>query len=254
MKYIKILLTLLVLASVVSCGSIKGTSSVEGKSSYKKSLKLYKKNKVAYDNLSFKSKVGVKVSGGSSVRLSSTLKMKKDELVLFSARVFGMSVLKAKVDRDSVFMYNKHDKNYIMKPISLINDLFNVEFSVSDIQKIFEAKAVGSLTKRNLKHLETTDKGYLVKDKKIGIIYELAANGTLLSQSFSHKKNKVVLEYAKYDDHDGFMYPKQIVFKYFKSGKINFSLTIYIRSVVWNKEKETYKFKIPKGYKELNII
>ena len=255
MKFLKSLLLVLSLVSLVSCGALKG-SKVSGEGiSHRKALKVYSKNELSYNNVSFKTKIILELEGSSKFRLNGVLKMIKGELIFLSANFYGITVLKAKIDKEKVQLYNKKDKTYIDKPTSLLKDMFNVDFDISEAQKIFEGKAIGEFNRKSLSYTETTDIGHVFKSKQWGWSYVLGKqNGELLKQYSVSKGNEISLEYGDYVNERGFDYPRKIVLKHIESGVLKFSVTINVKSVVWNKENDTYKFKIPKNYKEIKLF
>ena len=74
--------------------------------------------------------------GLQSLGFSSTIRLKKDERIWFSASKLGIEIARVMITTDSIYMMNRWEKEYAIASIDEISSFTSVPVSFTDLQNI----------------------------------------------------------------------------------------------------------------------
>lgn len=183
-----------------------------------------------------------------------SLRMEKDKTIWMSA---PFSMAKVLITPEKVSFYNKLDNTYFDGSFELLSDFVGTDLDFYKVQNILLGEALYNLNKDNY-IASTHESSYLLKPKKQQELFEIfyllnPAHFKMDSQQFAQpEENRILqIDYKNYQEVDKQKLPQNIKIIALES----FDETIIdleYRSVALN-EKIRFPFRIPSGYKEIEI-
>ena len=206
MRFLKYFLVLIIISS---CKPTKGVTSSptnldKERLNSKQVIRKVSKSKSKFK--SFQSKLKIKLNNkGKSKSYSANIRIIKDKAVWLSSTAGIVRVL---ITKDSLFYYNKLQKNYLKSSFSNIDEILGVKLSYEAIESLLLSEPVDKINKSDF-----NDSYNSIEDPYI-------FNWTIISTSLQINKN--VFEGSYFINSNNFKI-NQYSFK-IKDGRNNFSL------------------------------
>ncbi len=253
---LKITYRLLIILMVISCKSAKTVSSdaeINSNLSAKQLIKNNAKSIANFKTLTAKVKADYSredQSKGTTINL----RMEKDKTIWMSA---PFSMAKVLITPKKVSFYNKLDNTYFEGDFKLLSDFVGTDLDFKKVQNILLGEALYDL--KNDEYVASTfEKSYLLQPKEQGVLFEIfyLLNPThfkMDSQQFAQpNENRILqIDYQDYQKVDRQTLPQNIKIIAVESLDETI-IDLEFKSVVLN-EKIRFPFRIPSGYKEIQI-
>jgi hypothetical protein len=139
----------------------------------------------------FSSKINADYTDGNkNISVSITLRMYKDSLVWVSAGMFGIEGFRALINKDSVVILNKLEKNYAIIKTKEFSGITSTPLTVEQIQNIVIAKPVFDLQQYQIK-TNTIERLSIMSDQiKLGLLHHYKPSTLTMDSAYlSDKKN-----------------------------------------------------------------
>ncbi len=251
---LKISLILLLLA--FSCKTTKTISSdgeLTSDLSAKQLIKNNTKSVANFRTLTARVKADYS-SNDESKGTTISLRMEKDKTIWMSA---PFSMAKVLITPEKVSFYNKLDNTYFDGDFELLSDFVGTELDFDKVQNILLGEALYDLKKEEFV-ASTFEKSYLLQPKNQRDLFEIfyllnPSHFKMDSQQFAQpNENRILqIDYKDYQKVDKQKLPQTI--KIIAVEKFDETIIdLEYRSVALN-EKIRFPFRIPSGYKEIEI-
>ncbi len=198
-----------------------------------------------------------------NIAVSSTVRWRRDSVIWMNVRKLGFTVARIQVTRDSVFVVNYLQSNYIAKNLSYIEKTFGVPLDFSILQDILLGNPV-FLTDKDKLTLEKPIDGDVIlrgKDTRWKATYKLdATNFTVKEMLFEEPGTNRLLKicYKNYGNvrvpngtQQNFSYLRTIDVESPQTGKVSVVLEVDAESLEINVPKNI-KFEIPNHYQRMD--
>ncbi len=252
---LKTISTLLIILLVFSCKTAKTVSSDGEITSDFSAKQLIKKNAKSVAN--FKTLTArVKADYSRKDKSKGTtisLRMEKDKTIWMSK----LGIIKMIITPNRVALYNKLDNTYFDGDFELLSDFVGTDLDFNKVQNILLGEALFNLKKDDYV-ASTHENSYLLKPKTPNALFEIfyllnPSHFKMDSQQFTqHQEQRhLQIDYKNYQEVDKQTLPQNIKIIALES----FDETIIdleYKSVALN-EKIRFPFRIPSGYKEIEI-
>lgn len=193
----------------------------------------------------------------TSVSFSIKLRLEKDKTIWMSATKLGFPVAKVKITPHRVSYYEKLQKTYFDGDFSLLSKFLGTELDYEKVQNILLGQAVLNLKKGNY-NSKIENNLYQITPKKtndlFGILFFMNPNNFKLNkQEIRNPKKEQLLtvSYPNYTEIKGEQFPENINIRAIDQKKTT-TINLEYRTVEFN-QNLTFPFKIPNGYKEINL-
>ena len=244
------------LVLTISCKSGKASSSTIMNLSAKKVIK--KNDEVKFNKSNIKANLSIKYSGKAELpNLKASLRMVKDSIIWISVSKFSIPLAKIIITQDQVQFYEKLSKTYFIGDFKLIREWIGVELDFSKVQNLFIGEPLLNLNQDKYE-VNIQGNSYVLKPKNGNPIFEIffwidPSNYKLKREELksANKDQSLSIVYKDYTKLDKSLFPKG--FLIIASGEENETkIDITYRNVVYNAMLR-YPFKIPNGYKEIEL-
>ncbi len=198
-----------------------------------------------------------------NIAVSSTVRWRRDSVIWMNVRKLGFTVARIQVTRDSVFVVNYLQSNYVAKNLSYIEKTFGVPLDFAILQDILLGNPV-FLTEKDKLTLEKSVDGDVIlrgKDQRWKVTYKLdATNFAVKEMLFEEPGTSRVLKicyknYGKVRVSNGaeqnFSYLRTIDIESSQTGKVSVVLEVDAESLEINVPKNI-KFEIPNHYERVD--
>ena len=177
--------------------------------------------------------------------------MRKDSVIWLNAKKLGVEAARIQITKDSIYIINRLDKNYIISDFKYIEDRYGLPANFETLQALLLGNPV-VITMDN-KTAETNDLNYVLKANNDQIENEYWLDGAtflLTEMNFKEQEQKreLSVQQSGYEDITAFgAFPKDraILVESRETGKI--SIAIEFSKIEINTAK-SIKFKIPDHY------
>lgn len=188
--------------------------------------------------------------------VSSTIYVRKDSLIWLNIKKVGVEAFRIQITPDSIYIINRLDKNYAIKPLSFIEKKFNLTANFKSLQALFLGNPIFLTNPKELVAGIKEDQYHLAgKRDQLTNEYFMAAGSYLLAKmSFVDLATERTVEIEQGDYQDGEEYQN---FSYFRSININSTHDDYARidlkfkKITINTPK-TIRFEIPSHYTKID--
>lgn len=253
----KISFIAIIVLSFSACKSTKvtNTSGKMGLSS-KKVIKNHYAN--TFDKKTINAKLKIKYKGkSSSLGVSASLRIQKDETIWISLTKFGFAAGKVLITPNRVSFYEKLNRTYFDGDFSLLSNFLGTELDFQKVQDLLLGQSLLDLKKESF-DLSVSDKNYLLKPKIGNPLFDILflinpINFKINSQQLNQKEenNTLVINYANYETIENEFFPREI--NIIASDLKNTStIDVDYRSVEFNKTL-SFPFEIPKNYEKIEL-
>lgn len=257
MQYsLKISFTFVLLLLFFSCKTsktISTSSEIDSDLSAKQLIRNYSKNAANFKTLTAKVKADYSRKDGSKGTTIS-LRMEKDKTIWMSA---PFSMAKVLITPEKVSFYNKLDNTYFKGDFKLLSEFVGTDLDFNKVQNILLGEAIYNLNKDEYV-ASTFEKSYLLQPKNQQKLFEIfyllnPSHFKMDSQQFFQPQDNRILQidYKDYQRVDKQTLPQNIKIIAVESLDETI-IDLEYKSVALN-EKIRFPFRIPSGYKEIEI-
>ena len=253
LKISLILASLLVFFSCKTSKTVTTTDEIDSDLTAKQLIKRYSKNEANFKTLTAKVKADYSRQDQSKGTTIS-LRMEKDKTIWMSA---PFSMAKVLITPEKVSFYNKLDNTYFEGDFKLLSDFVGTDLDFNKVQNILLGEAVHSLNKDEYV-ASAYEKSYLLQPRNQQKLFEIfyLINPThfkMDSQQFAQpQENRILqIDYKDYQMVDRQTLPQNIKIIAVESLDETI-IDLEYKSVALN-EKIRFPFRIPSGYKEIEI-
>lgn len=191
--------------------------------------------------LSLRGRVNI-TQNDKSMSFNIHIKNRIDSLIWVSASgPLGIEIIRAQLTPTSIYLMNKINKTFFIRPASEVKNLLNFEVSFFDIQDILNAKPK---ILKNSYDLHLTQTGYILFTDSLS--YTINPNYSIERVKISQEKDNLELTYEQHNKTDNF--PKKVTFK--AETEDLFEVVVNYSKVQFNKS-EKILFNVPESYEEI---
>jgi hypothetical protein len=198
-----------------------------------------------------------------NIAVSSMVRWRRDSVIWMNVKKMGFNVARAQVTRDSVFVLNYMQNNYIAKSMSYVEKTFGVPLDFAVLQEVLLGNAV-FLTDKTKLTIEKSAEGDVIlrgSDVRWKATYSLdAANFSVKEMLFEEPaakrslkityKNYAILQVPNHGQKN-FSYLRTIEMESTQTGKVTVVLDIDAESLEVNVPKNI-RFEIPSNYPRMD--
>jgi len=190
-----------------------------------------------------------------SQSVSAEIKIKKDEKILVSIRVLGITMAKALITPKEVKYYEKINGNYFEGNYEALSQWLGTDLDFNKIQNMLIGQPIDDLTKENYAY-ELSDKFYqlnAVEDKTEKSFFFELKNYLLKKQEIvqAEKERTLTVNYAEFQNFTSAILPSSLQINALqKKGKTEISIDY--NSVTFNEEL-SFPYSVPDGYDRIFI-
>ncbi|MBO3115185.1 DUF4292 domain-containing protein [Winogradskyella sp. DF17] len=257
-RYLKfnVVLILAIAFLVTGCKSTKSviaSGEASDKLSVKQVVKQHQKSEADFKTLQAKVRIDI-VEGDKAQGLTFNFRMEKDKIIWLSA---PLGLARMMITPDSVRFYNKQDNEYFDGNYQLLSDFVGVELDFLKVQNILLGQAIFNLQDQPHK-VEVNENSYALQPKNQNALLELfyIINPSHFKmdslQLFQQLEKRILqVDYTSYQKVDYEVLPQNInIIAVEDTDEVKVELEF--KSITLNQELR-FPFKIPKGYKEIQI-
>lgn len=255
-KYFKVIIVLAMIFSLSSCKSTKAiaaTGEVSSKLSAKQLIKAHGKGKANFKTMQAKAKISI-TQGDNSQGATFSLRAEKDKTIWLSA---PLGLVRIKITPEKVQFYNKTDNSYFDGNYELLSSFVGFELDFQKVQNILLGQAIYDLKKQPHK-VDIQNNEYVLAPKEQDEVLEIfylfnPSHFKLNSLELAQQSEKRFLQvnYKSYQEIN-----KSIIPKFIKIIAVQDTdqalIDMELKSVKLN-EKVRFPFKIPSGFKEIEL-
>lgn len=248
--YFQVCLFAIFLATTACTATKKANKTAEQKGEMTAELliKTVEKQAINYEWFDGRAKLKyVDMSQNRSIR--ANIRIQKDSLIWMSFQLLGIEGARVKITPDTVYVLNRLNQEYMVKPLSFIEDNYNLPADFNAIAALL----VGSPYFYNTPHLlEEQDSVYVLRaSEPLKTIYGIDKKDLKILDLTLEDKNKQTVEvlfksYAALDEKQIFSYFRDIVISSPTQG--NASVEIEYTKVTFD-EPANVSFSVPEKYK-----
>lgn len=191
-----------------------------------------------------------------SQRVNAEIKIKKDELILISVRVLGITMAKALITPTEVRYYEKINNSFFVGDFTSLSRWLGSDLDFSKVQNMLVGEALDDLSKgkytanivnqmfslKDSTDVNTTKEYFFESEKYL-----------IKKQQITQKSQDRILQivYPNYADFDQILMPTNIIIDAIQSkGKTN--IKIDYNSITFN-EDLSFPYHVPDGYEQIFI-
>lgn len=208
-------------------------------------------NENSFDYESLQTKLDIKFKDErNSLGLKGQLRMQKDSLIWISLSMkLGIEVARVMVTNDSIKFINRSNRTYLSESLDNVKEMLPIDASMSYIQNILVGN--DSQLKRSDRYKTSIDNDlYKLESSRDGLLMKQL---WIIPETFRisrYEINSISLLYDKFDNIDGKILPKKIIFETNDSSNIKIEIDY---SEIKTEEKLDFPFNISKKYNKINL-
>ncbi len=190
-----------------------------------------------------------------SQSVSLEIKIKKDETILVSVRVLGITMAKALITPKRVSYYEKINGTYFDGNYAVLSRWLGTELDFNKVQNMLLGEALDDLEKGNYQ-FSVEDGKYKLQGKDKAISKEFffeGANYLLKKQVVAQggqQPRSLEIQYPAHNQYQAALLPKEIKIEAEQKDRVNIKIEY---KVVTFDEKLTFPYEVPEGYEQLFI-
>jgi hypothetical protein len=243
---------------LVSCSAKKAVvaeTAVSDKITADKIIEYHYKNKGNFNTLYIKSNVSYK-DPNQSQNVTAEIKIKKDEIILISIRVLGITMAKSLITPDKVQYYEKLNSSYFEGNYSALSKLLGTELDFQKVQNLLLGEAIDNLKngKYNLALEENKYKLTAVSNLDVIKNFYLASDNYLLKkEEISQPSLQRMLQviYPSRKSSEEFNLPSGIAIEANQKSEKT-TININYNSISFNEEL-SFPYSVPNSYERIFI-
>lgn len=186
--------------------------------------------------------------------LTADIRIKKDEKILVSTKLLGITIAKALITPTQVSYYEKGNNTYFIGNYSSLSNFLGTDLNFQKVQNLLLGQAVSNFNNSNYQ-IESNQNIIQIKTKEVIDVQENfvfdSTNFTLKSQEIDQKsKNRSVsINYLAYNTFPETVLPKELII-FAKQENKQSEIKIAYKNITFN-ENLTFPFEVPEGYKQI---
>jgi hypothetical protein len=253
-KYIG-LLSFCILVSCSAKKAVIAESAANDQLSADKIIENLYKNKLNFNTLYIKSSVSYS-DPNQSQNVSAEIKIKKDEIILVSIRILGITMAKALITPEKVHYYEKLNSSYFEGNYAVLSKLLGTELDFQKVQNLLLGEAFDNLKtgKYNLTLEENKFKLESISNSAISKKFYLSSDNYLINkEEISQPSLERMLQviYPARKTAGEYNLPTGIAIEANQKSEKT-TITINYNSVSFNEEL-SYPYSVPNSYERIFI-
>ena len=237
---------------VFSCGVLEKSTPTQKKfNSYAGILKKVNEQNISPSWLSLNSKITIEKEGQYS-KVNASIRIKKDSIIWISLKApLGLEVLRVMLTPDSVYLMNRLEKTYFVRPFTHIKESIKEDINFFQLQEILFASPTINSNELKIYNLENSNQGKY-RLSSINENYIINNKYRVEEMSFfesDYKNITIELRNYLFYEKPKYFYPNKI-FINIKSEE-SFSVNAGLTKVEFNKPS-SLSFKIPSSYVKID--
>ena len=212
-------------------------------------------NKADFSTLYIKSSAHYE-DGKQSQNVSAEIKIKKDEMILISVRLLGITMAKALITPTEVKYYEKIGGKYLEGNFSALSQWLGTDLDFQKVQNMFIGQALDDL--KTINYTSTIeDKLYKLEndsDANIRKTYFFEADNFLIKkEEITQKTQERMLQivYPNHSDYNKMSLPTGLIIDAIQKGEKT-NINIDYNTVTFNEEL-SFPYSVPEGYERIFI-
>jgi hypothetical protein len=254
-KGIALILVLLSFASCKTKQAALGEQAAIGGKSAKEIIEGHYRNTKDFKTLYIQASAKY-LDDKTSQSVSADIKIKKDEIILVSVRVLGITRAKAIITPTKVSYYEKLNKQYFEGSYTVLSQWLGTELDYAKVQNMLIGEAMYDLNKGMYQatveegryKLQSMDKSAITK-----LFFFEGANYLLKKQSVSQagqQPRSVDIEYPAYNEYPKAVLPGIIKIAAEQEKRVN--INIEYNKVTFD-EDLSFPYEVPEGFEQIFI-
>ena len=247
-RHIAFLALLLV---VTSCKTKKSVFEADTSVSAKEVIENYNNQ----NNLDFQT---LHIKGNTSYSLFNVnldIRIKKDEIILVSARTFFGNAAKVKITPDYVSYYNNLQSEYFEGDYEFLSNFLGTELDFQKVQNLLLGRTLDELKRERLTY-EIENNLYKLSSKRSDLnkAYYFEPDNFRLVKQFveqKHENRNAFVEYSNYKIQNNNILPFSILINSLNKKNKN-EFKVEYKSMEFN-TNVSFPYEIPSGYREIKI-
>lgn len=209
-------------------------------------------NKIDFHTFSAKINVDYQGSDGKKYDVNAFVRMKKDSLIWVSINAaLGIEAMRILIDKDSVRMLNKLEKEYSVRPLDLLQDVAALPLDLTTMQDLilgnpiyFDSTSIVSYS-RNSENFSLLSFGSLFRHLLTVSGSSYVIMNSKLDDLDPVRNRTGYLNYSDYEDKKGFYFSTNRMISVTEKTKLDIKLNY--KQYEFN-EMLSFPFSVPKNY------
>ena len=196
------------------------------------------------------------VNNGTTNQFNLSIRLKKQEQILISGSLL-IPLFKGLLTKNNLAFYEKLNKSFYKGNYDYISELLNFQFSLSSFENLITGKPIVNLNNQKLETKYRKQKLYVLssfdrKNKLNHKYYFEPITFNLIKQVVTdNKQSSLTIEYDNFKAIDKNILPQKVIIIAQSKGKeLKISLNSKVRRI---NEEISFPFKIPSGYKKIQL-
>lgn len=191
-----------------------------------------------------------------SLGLSADIRIKKDEIILLSVKMLGITMAKALITPTQVKYYEKVNGKFFEGDYKMISEWLGTDLDFQKVQNLLLGKTIDDLTKEKLQ-LGTdlvSPRLEVVNDGNFRKAYVFEPQTFWLKKQEIQQMNpdrKLLVNYTDYKSYPEAVFPEELAIFAMQDNKTT-TIAIKNKNVTFNEEL-TFPYSVPKGYDAITI-
>lgn len=252
----KILLYTFLFAILTSCKTTKtiSTANATSKATVDEVVNGHNDNFKDFSTVNIKASVRYE-DVKNKQNVSADIRIKKDEIIWISIKVFGVTVSRALITPTKVSYYEIINGTYFDGDFALISNWLGTDLDFQKVQNLLLGKALEDINKDKF-IINIVNNLYQISEKKQSDIqktYTFEAGNHLLKNELIYQKsaNRTLdIKYVSHVPFENMIFPKEISIKAKQDKQV--SIDIEYNKFELNQEAP-FPFSIPDGYEKVEI-
>ena len=191
-----------------------------------------------------------------SLGLSADIRIKKDEIILVSVKMLGITMAKAIITPTQVRYYEKMNSKFFEGDYKTLSDWLGTELDFKKVQNMLIGQAMDDLnkgkysvvTEENSPKLEEVSTGNFAK------AFVFDPNSFSLQRQEIRQQSperKLLVNYSDYKSYSECVLPMQLIIFALQNNETT-SIAISYKNAAFNEEM-SFPYSVPSGYERINI-
>ena len=253
-KIIAVIATVIMFASCKTKQAVVTEQSADEAKAAKEIINGHNKNMPGFKTLSIRASARYEDSNQSQ-NVSADIRIKKDEIILVSVKVLGITMAKAIITPTRVSYYEKLGEKYFDGNYELLSRWLGTELDFTKVQNMLLGRAMDNLENGNYR--ATIDNNlYKLTSSKGGIMKAFLFEGAqylLKQQTIAQQGGEprsVTINYPAHVSHRNGALPAEVKIEAEQNEKVN--IDIRYNNVTFD-EDLTFPYDVPQGYERITI-
>ncbi|WP_136667548.1 DUF4292 domain-containing protein [Flavobacterium sp. H122] len=191
-----------------------------------------------------------------SLSVSADIRIKKDEIILVTVKMFGFTGAKALITPTEVKYYEKVGGKYFEGDYKMLSDWLGTDLDFQKVQNLLLGKAMDDLTlgKYNVAIEENNPKLEEITDGNFAKSYIFDPKDFWLNRQEIKQlepERRMIANYSRYKSYQECVFPMELAIFAVQGDKIT-TIAIENKNVSFNEEL-TFPYSVPSGYEQIKI-